>query len=117
MVAPCSRDGGVRRGPKYEAIALTTIGQVLTKQGLDEEAVTELENAVAIADGLGSPLAKWETRAALAAAQQAAGIDPGARQAEATAIINGVASSLSAERAHAYLAAPPVRAVLETAHS
>jgi class 3 adenylate cyclase/tetratricopeptide (TPR) repeat protein len=103
--------------PKYEAIALTTIGQVLTKQGLDEEAVTELENAVAIADGLGSPLAKWETRAALAAAQQAAGIDPGARQAEATAIINGVASSLSAERAHAYLAAPPVRAVLETAHS
>jgi hypothetical protein len=85
----------------------------LTQQGLAEEAVSELERAVTIADQLGSPLVRWETRAALAVAQRAAGTDPEPRQAEAVAIIQEVASSLSPARAETYLAAPPVRAVLE----
>ncbi len=99
--------------PKYEAISLQSLGQVLTQQGLAEEAVIELERAVAIADELGSPLVRWETRAALAAAQRAAGTDPEPRQAEAAAIIDEVASSLSPERAETYLAASPVAAVLQ----
>jgi class 3 adenylate cyclase/tetratricopeptide (TPR) repeat protein len=99
--------------PKYEAIALTTLGQVLTQQGLGEQAVVELRRAVAIADQLGSPLVRWETRAALAAAERAAGHDPEASLTDAAAIIHTVASSLSPERAETYLAAPAVRAVLD----
>jgi class 3 adenylate cyclase/tetratricopeptide (TPR) repeat protein len=99
--------------PKYEAISLQALGQTLTQQGLAAEAVIELERAVAIADQLGSPLVRWETRAALAAAQRAAGTNPELRQAEAAAIIYEVASSLSPERAETYLAAAPVRAILE----
>jgi class 3 adenylate cyclase/tetratricopeptide (TPR) repeat protein len=98
--------------PKYEAIALQTLGQALTQQGLAEEAVGELARAVAIADKLGSPLVRWETRAALASAQRAAGADPQQRLTESAGIIKEVAASLSPERAHTYLGATPVRAVL-----
>jgi len=99
--------------PKYEAIALHTLGQALTQQGHAKEAVDELERAVAIADRLGSPLVRWETRAALATAQRAAGEDPEAMLAGSIAIIREVAASLSPERADAYLAAPAVQAVLD----
>jgi len=71
------------------------------------------ERAVAIADRLGSPLVRWETRAALATAQRAAGEDPEAMLARSIAIIREVAASLSPERADAYLAAPAVQAVLD----
>ena len=99
--------------PKYEAISLQTLGQALTMQGLAGEAVAELGRAVTIADALASPLARWETRAALATAQRAAGMDPEPRRSEAAAIIQEVASSLSPERADTYLAAPQVRALLD----
>ncbi len=105
-----ARSGG---RPKYEAIALQTLGQALTRQGLAEDAVGELERAVAIADELGSPLVRWETRAALASAQRAAGMDPDPRLGEAASIVGEVTASLAPERANAYLAAPSVRAVLE----
>jgi len=98
--------------PKYEAIALHTLGQALTQQGHAKEAVDELERAVAIADRLGSPLVRWETRAALATAQRAAGEDPEAMLAGSIAIIREVAASLSPERADTYLAAPAVQAAL-----
>ena len=39
--------------PKYEAIALHTLGQSLTQQGLADDAAAELSRAVAIADELG----------------------------------------------------------------
>jgi tetratricopeptide (TPR) repeat protein len=98
--------------PKYEAITLQTLGQALTQQGLAEEAVGELERAVAIADELGSPLVRWETRAALAMAQRAAGQDPEAMLIGSSRIIREVAASLSPERAETYLAAPAVQAVV-----
>jgi class 3 adenylate cyclase/tetratricopeptide (TPR) repeat protein len=101
--------------PKYEAIALQTLGQVLTAQGLAKEAVGELDRAVAVADDLGSPLVRWETRAALASAQRAVGEDPTPTLSEAEAIARGVAASLSPERGETYLNAPPVRALLEAA--
>jgi hypothetical protein len=89
------------------------LGQALTQQGHAKEAVDELERAVAIADRLGSPLVRWETRAALATAQRAAGEDPEAMLAGSTTIIREVAASLSPERADTYLAAPAVQAVLD----
>jgi tetratricopeptide (TPR) repeat protein len=105
-----ARSGG---RPKYEAIALQTLGHVLTRQGLAQEAVAELGRAVTIADALGSPLGRWETRAVLAAAQRAAGEDPTRTLAEAEAIVRAVAASLSPERGETYLSAAPVRAVLD----
>ena len=87
--------------------------QALTQQGLAAEAVGELEHAVAVADKLGSPLVRWETRAALASAQRASGTDPQLRLTESARIIQEVAASLSPERAAVYLGAPATRAVLE----
>jgi len=107
-----ARSGG---RPKYESVALSTLGQALTRQGLAGDAVEQLTQAVAIADALGSPLLRWETRAALAAAERAAGNDPEPRLSEATTIIRDVASTLAPERAEAYLAAPAVQQVLELA--
>jgi tetratricopeptide (TPR) repeat protein len=103
-------DSGGR--PKYEAIALQTLGQALTREGLAEEAVGELRRAVAIADQLGSPLVRWETRAALAAAERAAGFEPETELAEAASIIDKVVGSLAPDRADVYRSSAPVRAVL-----
>jgi hypothetical protein len=98
---------------KYEAVSLIDLGRALTAQGLAQEAIGELTGAVAAADQLGSPLFRWEARAALAAAKRAAGVDPEPHLAEAARIIREVASSLAPDRARAYLAAPQVREVLE----
>jgi hypothetical protein len=70
---------------------------------------------VRIADALGSPLQRWESRAALADAKRAAGLDPEPALADAVTIIREVASSLQADRSATYLAAPQVRAVLDLA--
>ncbi|HJX07527.1 MAG TPA: AAA family ATPase [Actinomycetota bacterium] len=99
--------------PKYEAIALIALGQALTRQGLAEEALAQLRRAVVIADELGSPLVRWESREALAAAERAAGVDPEPRLTEAATIIREVAASLTPARAEVYVEAPAVRAVLE----
>ncbi len=101
---------------KYEATALVTLGRALTAQGLGEVAVGELREAVAIADALGSPLLRWQARAALATASSGAmGSDPEVPLREAIAIIHDVAASLAPERAETYLAAPPVAEVLDAA--
>jgi tetratricopeptide (TPR) repeat protein len=99
---------------KYLAISLTTLGQALTTQGLAQEATAELRSAVAEADALGSPLFRWQARAALAAAARGTG-DGAADELihEAQTIILGVAASLSPEREAVYLAAPQVVQVLE----
>src|SRR5262245_4298934 len=96
--------------PKYEAIALTTLGRALTSQGVD--AAAELRSAVEIADRLGSPLLRWQTRAALAGAVPE---ERDALLADASSIIREVASSLAPERSAGYLAAPQVVEVLEAA--
>jgi class 3 adenylate cyclase/tetratricopeptide (TPR) repeat protein len=99
--------------PKYEAIALTTLGRALTAQRLAGDAIVELESAVKVADGLGSPLLRWQARAALAAAEREAGRDPETHQAEAVKIIDEVAASLTPTRAETYRSAPQVLEVLE----
>jgi tetratricopeptide (TPR) repeat protein len=107
---------GVHRR-KYEAIALTVLGRTLTAQGQSDAAATELGTAVEIADALGSPLLRWQARAALAKAPSTGsnGADPGGSLQEAAAIVRDVAASLAPERGRAYLAAPPVAEVLEAA--
>ncbi|MGH2591400.1 MAG: hypothetical protein ACRDGW_11475, partial [Actinomycetota bacterium] len=105
------------RRRKYEAIALTTLGRALTAQGLADEAAAELRSAIEIADELGSPLLRWQARAALAAAlsRKPNGEDPEGPLQEAAKIIREVAASLAPERAKGYLAAAPVVEVLESA--
>ncbi len=107
---------GVHRR-KYEAIGLTTLGRALTAQGLADEAAAELRSAVEIADGLGSPLLRWQTRAALATAlsRSSSGADPDRHLQDAARIIREVAASLAPDRAKGYLAAAPVVEVLEAA--
>jgi class 3 adenylate cyclase/tetratricopeptide (TPR) repeat protein len=107
---------GSRR--KYLANAKTTLGRVLTAQGEGERATTELRSAVALADELGSPLLRWQARAALSAAER--GVKGGSDDAdthaqEAIDIIHTVAKELTPEHAEVYLAAAPVVEALELA--
>jgi class 3 adenylate cyclase/tetratricopeptide (TPR) repeat protein len=103
---------GARTGmrPKYEAIALTTLGKALTLSGVD--AAAELRSAVEIADRLGSPLLRWQTRGALAGAVAS---EREALLQEAASLIHGVAASLAPERSAGYLVARQVVEVLEAA--
>jgi tetratricopeptide (TPR) repeat protein len=98
---------------KYEAIARTTAGRALIAQGLHEEAVAELGRAVAMSDLLGSPLIRWQARAALAEALARTGEDPGPAFDEAAGIIGGVVAGLSPQHSAVYLAAPRVAVVLD----
>ena len=80
-------------------------------------AVVELRSAVEIADALGSPLLRWQARAALAVAlsRSSIGADPDGPLQEAATIIRKVAASLAPERAKGYVAAAPAVEVLEAA--
>jgi class 3 adenylate cyclase/tetratricopeptide (TPR) repeat protein len=98
---------------KYEAIARTTVGRSLVAQRLYEDAAVELRRAVALADALGSPLLRWQSRAALAQALAKTGPDPDAVYDEAARIIRAVAANLTSQRAATYLSAPQVAEVLE----
>jgi hypothetical protein len=105
--------GGGRR--KYETIALTTLGRALSAQKLADEAVRELRTARDLADELGTPLLRWQTRAALADAEgrsRGTSNDAEKHRREAAEIVRGVAASLAPQRAAAYLAAPQVADVL-----
>nr|MDP9326593.1 hypothetical protein [Actinomycetota bacterium] len=99
---------------KYEVIASMTLGSALTATGLAEDATTELRAALEEADALGSPLYRWQTRAALAGAVRAVeGVDAAdTLMLEAATIIREVLAALSPERAATYAAAPQVAAVL-----
>jgi tetratricopeptide (TPR) repeat protein len=107
---------GSRR--KYLANAKTTLGRVLTAQGEGERATAELRSAVALTDELGSPLQRWQARAALSTAERGVkgGSDDADRHAqEAIDIIHAVAKELTPEHAEGYLAAAPVVEALELA--
>ncbi len=101
---------------KYQAIALITIGRILTAQG-NRDAVAEIRRAVAIADAIRSPLLRWQSRGALAEALETVGDgeDPGAAREEAASIIREIVAGLSSEHAAGYLAARQVDDVLAKA--
>ena len=100
---------------KYRTIALVVLGRALSGSGSADAAVEHLSIAVDAADALGSPLLRWQARAALADALARARerpADPDAYLAEAAEIIRAVVDGLSASRAATYLAEPSVAAVL-----
>jgi hypothetical protein len=98
---------------KYEAIARTTVGRALTLERLHEDALVELSRAAATADALGSPLVRWQAKAALARALAANGSEPDAVYAEVAEIIQAVVAGLSPVHAAGYLVAPQVAEVLD----
>ncbi len=98
---------------KYEAIARTTLGRALSSLGLHEDAAGELRLAVAIADLLGSPLMRWQTRAGLGEALAGAGADPEPAYTQAAEIIRTIAADLAPRHAAGYLAAPQVVDLLQ----
>jgi hypothetical protein len=80
------------------------------------EAASQLHEAVSLADALGSPLYRWQARAALAEAvrgvpDERASADD--HHEQAVRIIHEVVGSLAPERAAGYLAARDVAEVLE----
>jgi class 3 adenylate cyclase/tetratricopeptide (TPR) repeat protein len=106
---------GVRRR-KYEIASLVTLGKALTAAGSADEAADALRSASERADELGTPLLRWQSRAArgrAALARAATGAEGEAHLREAAVIIREVASSLQDERAARYVAAPEVAHVLE----
>jgi tetratricopeptide (TPR) repeat protein len=101
---------------KYVVSARTTLGRALVARGDAEGATGELQSAVSLADELGSPLLRWQSRAALAVAER--GVKRAASRAEehareAAEIIDSVAAGLSPDRAKTYLAAAPVVEALD----
>jgi tetratricopeptide (TPR) repeat protein len=102
--------------PKYEVVSLITLGRALTAQGTFAEAASRLREAVALADALGSPLYRWQVRAALAEAARGVHEESGTAEMhleEAVRIIREIVGSLSPERAAGYVAAREVAEVLE----
>ena len=103
---------------KYEAASRATLGSTLAARGDHEAALDYLRVATSIADTLGSPLLRWQARAALGSAERlraATGAAGETHVREAAQIIREVAGSLSPERSAGYLAAPDVVATLEAA--
>jgi tetratricopeptide (TPR) repeat protein len=95
---------------KYEARSLTLLGQALAGLRRRDEALTALRSAVAIADELIGPPARWQARAALGEAAYQFGDDDSAAAAfaEAADLVDGFVATLAPERAAAVLDAEPV---------
>jgi tetratricopeptide (TPR) repeat protein len=102
---------------KYEAFGRMILGRAMCQARHPEEGVAELRRAVEIADRLGSPPARWQSRATLTEALYSTGDDNGAQEAfrDASAIVHDVAASLSPERSKRFLAAEPVSELLDRA--
>ena len=106
------------RRRKYVVVATIELGRALAAQGQFEEAARLLHDAVVEADELGSPLYRWQVRAALADAAREVPAESGAVAGllgESARIIREVADGLATEHAAQYLGAGEVAAVLELA--
>jgi class 3 adenylate cyclase/tetratricopeptide (TPR) repeat protein len=94
---------------KYEARSLSTLGQALARLGREDDALTALRTGVQLADGIVSPYARWNARAALGRTAYALGRDDDAATAyaEALEIVDAFSAALAPQRA-ATLAKSPV---------
>ena len=97
------------RRAKYEARALSTLGQALARIKRNEDALATLRSAVEITDRIVSPYARWNARAALGRVAYAVGRDDEAKAAygEAREIVDTFGAGLAPQRA-ATLAKSPV---------
>jgi len=97
------------RRAKYEARALSTLGQALARLKREDEALAALRSAVEIADRIVSPYARWNARAALGRTAYALGRDDDAAAAYGAAreVVDAFSAGLAPQRA-ATLATSPV---------
>jgi class 3 adenylate cyclase/tetratricopeptide (TPR) repeat protein len=105
------------RRRKYEARALTILGQALARLRRRDEALAALHSAVAMADELIGPSGRWQARAALGEVASTLGEDDTATDAyaQSATLIESFAATLASERAARFLAAQPVTDVLSVA--
>ena len=103
------------RRVKYQVVGRTILGRSLVVGGKPGDAVRELTVASEQADRLGSPLLRWQAQAALGRALYALGDDTGADRAfeASSSIIREIAAGLAPERRQKFMAAQPVREVLD----
>ena len=103
------------RRVKYQVVGRTILGRSLVVRGKPADAVRELTVAIEQADRLGSPLLRWQAQAALGRALYALGDDSGADRAfeASSSIIREIAAGLAPERHQKFMAAQPVREVLD----
>lgn len=102
---------------KYEARTLEILGQALVKLGRREEALQTLRSAVALADDLVGPPARWRARATLGKVLYELGDDDGAGAAyqEAGKLVDGFVATLAPERAAQLHGAPDVEEIVSLA--
>ena len=105
------------RRRKYEARALSNLGEALARIGLRDDALRELRAGVAVADELVGPPGRWDARAALGRAAYALGEDDVAASAyrEAAELVETFASTLARERADRFVQAPAIAEILSLA--
>jgi class 3 adenylate cyclase/tetratricopeptide (TPR) repeat protein len=102
---------------KYEARALSILGQSLVKLDRGDDALQALRSAVVLADELVGQPARWQARSSLGKISHALGEDDVAAAAygEAAALIEEFATTLAPTRATGLLAAPDVEEILSLA--
>ncbi|TML18030.1 MAG: tetratricopeptide repeat protein [Actinobacteria bacterium] len=105
------------RRRKYETRSLEVLGQALAKLGRRDEARQTLRSAVALADELVGPPARWRTRATLGRVLYDLGDDDAAATpyAEARELIDGFVATLAPERSARLLTAPDVEEIVSLA--
>jgi class 3 adenylate cyclase/tetratricopeptide (TPR) repeat protein len=100
--------------PKYEARALSLLGEALARAGRRDEALQALEAGVAVADELVNPPGRWNAYAALGRAAYTLGDDDRAASAstEAAELVGAFAATLTPERSTRLLKAPAIAEIL-----
>jgi class 3 adenylate cyclase/tetratricopeptide (TPR) repeat protein len=99
---------------KYEARALSLLGEALAQAGRRDEAIQTLEAGVGLADELVNPPGRWNAHAALGRAAYALGDDNRAARAstEAADLVEAFAATLAPERSMRLLKAPAIAEIL-----
>jgi class 3 adenylate cyclase/tetratricopeptide (TPR) repeat protein len=105
------------RRRKYEARSLSLLGRALHRLGRGADALAPLRDAVAIADALVGPPARWQARAALGEVAYLQGADDVAEAAygEAADLVEQFAATLTPQRSATLRAAPEVAEILSVA--
>jgi class 3 adenylate cyclase/tetratricopeptide (TPR) repeat protein len=107
--------GTLRR--KYEARALSILGEALARAGRREDAIRELQAGVAVSDALINPHGRWNAQAALGRAAYAIGEDDIAAKAygESAEVVEAFAATLAPERSVRLLKVPAITEILSAA--
>jgi class 3 adenylate cyclase/tetratricopeptide (TPR) repeat protein len=99
---------------KYEARALSLLGEALAKAGRRDEAIQSLEAGAKMADELVNPPGRWIAHAALGRAAYTLGDDDRAARASTAAadLVQAFAATLTPERSTRLLKAPAIAEIL-----